>query len=119
MAQTISMTPEIRECIETCNTCHNICLEAVTYCLGMGGPHAEQNHIRLLTDCAEICQTSADFMLRGSDLHTRTCKVCEEVCRLCADDCERFRDDETMRRCAEICRQCAESCGKMAASLAA
>jgi hypothetical protein len=82
----------------------------------MGGKHAEAAHIRLLLDCAEICATSANIMLRGSDLHGKTCGVCAEVCERCADDCARLADgDGLMTRCADMCRRCAESCRTMAA----
>jgi hypothetical protein len=80
----------------------------------MGGDHAETSHIRLLLDCAEICQTSANFMLRMSNFHNQTCGVCAEVCEHCARDCERFEDDEMMQQCAEACRSCARSCREMA-----
>ena len=109
------MSQEMHQCIETCEECHHICVETVTYCLQMGGKHAEAAHIGLLLDCAEICHTSADFMLRGSALHGRTCAVCAEVCERCAQDCEQFGDDAQMRACADACRRCAESCRAMAA----
>jgi hypothetical protein len=76
-------------------------------CLEVGGEHPAPDHIRLLQDCAEICQTSANFMLRVSDFHGSTCEVC-------AEDCERFTDDEMMQQCAQSCRSCAESCREMA-----
>ena len=106
---------EMLRCIEQCSTCHQTCLATVTHCLEMGGDHAEASHIRLLLDCAQICQTSADFMLRRSPLHTATCHVCAAICERCAEDCARFRDDEVMAACAEACRRCAESCRQMAA----
>ena len=107
---------EMEECIRNCVDCHHICLETVSHCLQKGGHHAEHQHIRLLLDCAQICQTSADFMLRGSDLHKYTCDVCAEVCERCAADCERMAmaSDEQMQACAEVCRRCAESCRRMA-----
>jgi hypothetical protein len=71
-----------------------------------------------MLDCAEICETSANFMIRGSELHHLTCGACAEVCDRCAEDCERMGDDETMRRCAETCRRCAESCHRMAGAMA-
>jgi hypothetical protein len=104
----------MRNCIRECQSCHGICLETVTHCLEMGGQHAEPAHIRLLLDCADICQTSADFMLRSSDLHTRTCGICAEVCQRCADDCERFGNDSVMQQCATACRNCATACREMA-----
>lgn len=108
------ISQEMRDCIQECQSCHAVCIETVTHCLQKGGQHAEAEHIRLLLDCVEICQTSANFMLRGSDLHVHTCAACAEVCERCAEDCERMADDDMMRRCAEACRRCAESCRRMA-----
>jgi hypothetical protein len=104
----------MQSCIDDCLDCHSICLESVIHCLQMGGKHAEPRHIGLLLDCAEICQTSANYMLRDSMLHGRTCAVCAEVCIACAEDCEKFPDDAQMMACAEMCRRCAASCEEMA-----
>ena len=112
------MHDHMQRCIQECLQCHRSCLEIVTHCLRTGGTHAEAGHIRLLLDCAEICQTSANFMLRGSDLHTHTCGVCAEVCERCARSCEQMGNDEQMQACAEVCRRCAESCRQMASMAA-
>jgi hypothetical protein len=109
------MNDQMRDCIRACVDCHSVCVQTVTHCLGMGGQHAAPEHIRLLLDCAEICQTSANFMLRDSDLHVRTCAVCAEICARCAMDCEQFGDDARMRVCADTCRSCAAKCRQMAA----
>jgi hypothetical protein len=107
---------EMRDCIANCSDCHNICVETSVHCLELGGEHAAGRHIRLLLDCAQICATSADFMLRGSELHARTCGVCAEICEMCAVACEQMAGgDDMMLRCAGACRRCAESCRKMAA----
>jgi hypothetical protein len=111
-------TQELERCIDNCQECHEVCLRTVSHCLEKGGRHAEASHVRLLLDCAQICETSADFMIRGSDLHAATCRACAEVCERCADDCERMADDEMMRRCAEVCRRCAQSCAQMAGAMA-
>ena len=108
------MSQDMQQCINECLNCHSVCLATVRYCLEQGGKHAEAQHIQTLLDCAEICQTSANFMLRGSELHGRTCAVCAEVCARCAESCEQVGDDEQMRACAEACRRCAESCRQMA-----
>jgi hypothetical protein len=105
----------MQQCIERCQSCERTCLEFITHCLGLGGPHAEPAHIGLLQACAEICGTSARFMLLRSPHHTQVCGICAEVCEACARDCQRLGDDEMMRRCAEICRACAESCRTMSA----
>ena len=110
----MTMNSDMQACIDACVTCHRVCAETLQHCLNLGGPHAEADHVRLMLDCVQICQTSADFMIRSSPLHVHTCGACAEVCQLCADDCERLaRDDEHMRRCADECRRCAESCRAM------
>lgn len=103
------------DCIAKCLECYRTCLETLPHCLKRGGKHAEQTHIVLLTNCARICQTSAEFMMTGSPLHVHTCAACAEVCHACAEDCARMEDDDQMRRCAEACRRCAESCRQMSA----
>jgi hypothetical protein len=108
--------PAVRRCIDDCVRCHEVCLSTIPYCLEMGGRHAEEAHITLLLDCANIAQTSADFMLRGSDEHARVCDACSVICRRCADDCDNFAGDEMMHACAESCRRCASSCADMAAA---
>jgi hypothetical protein len=105
----------MKECIENCSNCHNICLETLAYCLGKGGQHVASAHMQALLDCADTCRISADFMLRNSALHGRTCGLCAEACERCAKSCEAFGNDAQMKKCAEICRRCAKSCQEMAA----
>jgi hypothetical protein len=107
----------MQECIDRCQSCEETCLESIPHCLALGGEHAAAEHIRMLMACADICDTSARFMLLGSQHHAKTCEVCAEVCEACAVDCERF-DDDLMKRCAEVCRRCAESCRNMAGARA-
>lgn len=102
-------------CIDNCTECHRVCLETAVYCLTKGGKHAEARHVRILLDCAQICATSADFMIRKSVAQSRTCGLCAEICERCAESCEAFADDAQMKRCAEACRRCAHSCRGMTA----
>jgi hypothetical protein len=109
----------MQECLQNCQDCHAICTETAQQALQKGERHGS-DHIRLLLDCAQICQTSADFMLRGSPLHPLTCGVCAEICTTCAETCERMgASDSMMQKCAEMCRRCAESCRQMASMKAA
>ena len=103
----------MRSCIDACQSCHEVCIETVAHCLEMGGKHSEAGHIRSMTDCAQICAVSADFMLRGSPSHSDVCDVCADICDECAESCEALEGAE-MKRCAEQCRSCAESCREMA-----
>jgi hypothetical protein len=110
---------EMRRCIELCSDCHDACLETLSHCLGRGGEHAAPEHVRALLDCAQTCEASRDFMLRGSDLHGAMCGVCADACEHCAQSCEEIgAQDDVMRNCAELCRRCAESCRSMAGARA-
>ena len=112
------LSNEMDQCIRDCTECHRVCVSTLRHCLEMGGEHAQAAHIALLQDCADMCQASATFMIRGSQFHSAHCAMCAQVCERCAEDCERFADDELMRECAEVCRRCAESCARMAGSSA-
>ncbi|MFT3772627.1 MAG: four-helix bundle copper-binding protein [Minicystis sp.] len=91
------------------------CVDTAAYCLEMGGSHAAVEHIRLLLDCEQICRTTEDFMLRGSQQHASACTTCAEVCDACAASCEQFSGDAQMEACAKECRTCAETCRRAAA----
>ena len=111
------MRPDIEACIEACQKCQRMCLEtAMNFCLEQGGRHVQADHFRLMINCAELCQTCANFMLSGSAMHTTVCAACAEVCEACADSCEQIGD---MDACARSCRTCARLCETMSQPRAA
>ena len=104
---------DMKDCIEHCLTCNKVCVEtAMRRCLEMGGPHVQPEHFRLMVTCADICRTTADFMLAESDFYVRLCALCADVCEACADSC---RDIGGMEDCALACEQCAASCSAVGA----
>ena len=109
-----AMNASMKQCIENCTECHNTCVATLAHCLEMGGKHVQASHLKTLIDCADTCRASADFMLRGSELHPKVCDVCAEACERCAKSCAQLGDDAEMKACADICRRCAESCRQMA-----
>lgn len=108
------MSKETQDCIKDCQECEAVCTESINHCLQMGGKHADASHIRSLMDCAEICQTSADYMLRSSEQYQSVCATCAEVCDRCEQSCRQFGDDTLMQSCAEACRHTAQSCRQIA-----
>ncbi|SOD19221.1 four-helix bundle copper-binding protein [Nitrosomonas ureae] len=103
---------DMQACIAACTRCYQICLHmGMNHCLEAGGKHVESTHFRLLMSCAEICQTSANFMLSGAAHSSAVCAICAEICEACAIDCEKIGD---MAQCVEACRDCAETCKQMA-----
>jgi hypothetical protein len=112
----LTQSVDTLRCIEDCDRCRRLCLQAVAHCLRRGGRHAEPGHITTLLDCVDMCATAASFMLRESTAHRRICEPCAEICYACARSCEAFPDDDMMRRCAAECRRCADSCVEMVRS---
>lgn len=112
-----STQESLQDCMKLCWDCRHECQTMLfTHCLNEGEKHTEPEHVRLMMDCIEICQTSADFMARESDLHNYVCAACAEICEACAKSCEEI-GDEKMRKCAELCRKCAQSCRAMGQQL--
>lgn len=109
----MNRSSELEDCIEKCMDCYKSCTETMAHCLDMGGKHAESSHMSMMMDCAEICNISADFMLRDSNMSAAICEKCAEICDICAEDCKSFKDDTEMMQCADMCVACAESCRKM------
>ncbi len=102
-----------QNCITTCWECRDECQKTLfTHCLYEGGKHVTPEHVKLMTDCIQICQAAADFMTRQSSLHASVCAACDEICEACAKSCEAI-GGEHMKRCAEICRRCAQTCREM------
>ena len=109
LANMIDKMNQKKQCIQDCLDCHRVCQEMALY-LHAESRQAAANHVRLLFDCAEICQASADFMTSDSVLQERFCGACADICLQCAQECERFESDVQMKACANACRRCAESC---------
>ena len=107
--------PKMKACIDSCRSCEQACASSVAHCLELGGKHAAPEHITLLLDCAGICATAGNFMVRGSHHSAHLCGECAEICDACGKSCEQFSDDAMMRRCADACRQCAKACREMSA----
>ena len=108
------MPREIQQCIENCSECHQLCLATVYHCMELGGDYALPGQITLLLDCAEGCQTNANFLLRNSELQGLTCALCADSCTRCAQACERLaKGDRQLLDCAKICRCTANTCDRM------
>ena len=93
---------QMRDCINDCLNCHNVCMDRAMGTLAAGKPE----HVKVLLDCAEICLATAHSMMRSSQLHGYFCNACQAVCTHCAGICDTMGD----RDCANACRTCATSC---------
>lgn len=107
---------DMQQCIDRCLDCYQTCFSmAMSRCLPEGGKYIEGRHLGLMLNCAELCRTTAEFMMSSSPLHGRVCAACAEVCNACAESCEQVGG---MADCVQACHACAESCRRMSASSA-
>lgn len=103
----------MEKCRQECRQCADTCQQTLfQHCLPQGGKHSEPEHIKLMTDCIQACQTAGDFMARDSRLAAAECAACAAVCEACAESCERIGGGP-MKDCADVCRRCAEACREM------
>jgi hypothetical protein len=110
-----NLAPDMRQCIQDCLECANICDQTLAYCLEQGGEHARVEHINLLRDCDESCTMAASMMGRKSRFSQQQREVCMLACAACAERCEAMAEDAQMSACAEACRRCLESCRNLVA----
>lgn len=103
----------LQDCIKTCWECRTECQTTLfNHCLEVGCKHVEKEHVKLMADCIQACQTAADFMVRNSLFHATECEACAIICEACAESCEKIGGAE-MKKCAEVCRACAKHCREM------
>lgn len=103
---------DLQACIDLCLACYRSCLaEATQHCLKEGGRHAEADHVSLMLGCAQLCRTTAEFMLMQTKLHYKVCGACAEICEACAVSCQQL---EGMGDCVDLCRRCAVECRRIA-----
>lgn len=99
---------------DICQDCHDICLDIlVNYCYVQGGEYTNPHHLKIMDDCIEICETTANFLRRNSEFSNEVCAPCASICYECANSCANLPSRE-MQKCAEIARQCAQSCEQLA-----
>ena len=102
---------EMQQCLNNCLACYRLCTATAAHVMHGQSARSEAAHLVSLLDCAQICSTHADFMLRRSPHTMLLASECEMICTACATQCEAHHDqDGIMLACAEACRKCAASC---------
>jgi hypothetical protein len=98
--------------------CAKMCLSCADACLAEDLDMVQC--IRLCTDCAAICDTTAAIGLRqtgdNDQMLREMLELCARMCDVCAAECERH-DHEHCKLCAQMCRECADDCRNAVASI--
>ncbi len=105
-------TDKYQKCIDACNKCAQACYECFTACLNEPDTNARKNCIKLLVECAMMCQMSAATMSMDGQFAKPHCQMCAQICKKCAQECSMFKDTHC-QKCADICRMCEAECNAM------
>lgn len=89
--------------------CATICFMTSDKLLSRSDAHARRSQIKLLSDCAAICEVCAKFISSNSLLMKSICEYCAYVCEVCGHECLMHPDQES-QMCGRICLNCAKEC---------
>ncbi|MEQ8156012.1 MAG: four-helix bundle copper-binding protein [Clostridiaceae bacterium] len=101
-----------QKCIDECNRCAQACYECFEACINEPDLNARRGCIKMLIECAQMCQMSSGFMSMNGKYAKEHCTMCATICDECAKECNMFRDDHC-QKCAQECRTCADECRRM------
>ena len=102
------LEPETKTCVAALQACHATCLQFATFdCMQGNYPRVGPNQFRLMLDCAELCQTAANFLIRDSDHYLRVCREALVICEDLASDCRKFPGMEAI---LAACDECVSAC---------
>ncbi|OPJ58179.1 hypothetical protein CLORY_37430 [Clostridium oryzae] len=99
-------------CIDACEKCAQTCYECFEACINEPDLNTRRNCVKMLIECARICETSAALMSMNGMLAIEQCKMCADICDSCEKEC-RLYQDEHCQKCADVCRICASECRRM------
>jgi hypothetical protein len=82
-----------------------------------GGEYDHSGNIRLLIDCAQVCETTAELQREHGTLPERNYDLCAEMCERAARVCAMFPHDRMMLLGQDACRRGAAYCRQKAGML--
>lgn len=96
-------------CAENCYQCYRNCLDEL---------HCEKKKhcLKLLMDCAMICELTATMVALSSEFLRDQIRLCARVCERCKEECEQ-EAEMYCKTCAEACTRCFHECNHVLALL--
>ena len=109
---------ELARCVEACVICATTCTSCADACLSEEMVKELAHCIRINLDCAAICATTGQILLRQTEpewrLLYRQVQACQAACRACAATCDQHAQmHDHCRVCAAVCRDCEQACDKL------
>ena len=107
-----NVTNAYQVCIDACGRCTQACNECFEACLNEADVQARTKCIKMLMECARMCEMSVAGMSSNAQFAKQHCGLCATVCDACAQECAMFKDQHC-QLCAQECRTCAQECRNM------
>ena len=102
-----------QSCIDECNKCSQSCYQCLDLCMSEPDANSRKNCMKLLVECARMCEMSSEIMSINGEFSTAHCGLCATICDRCAEECSKFKDTHC-KDCAQECSTCADECRNMA-----
>lgn len=102
----ISMSTGIIRMLQDCAA---MCCETWDILLNRSDVTMRKFQIKLLSDCASVCELCAKFIAENSVLIKSLCDYCAFVCEYCAKECLKHNERES-QMCGQMCLNCARDC---------
>jgi hypothetical protein len=96
--------------------CSSMCNKMCDVLLNRQDVHQRRHQLKLLADCASICELCAKFVAGNSLLMKSICEYCAYVCEVCGNECLKHPDQES-QMCGQMCLNCARECRSLAMQL--
>jgi len=100
--------PEIMSsCVDSCQRCHQVCLDAAQRMLETPPSAGESNVFTALVTCIGLTRLTAEMALTDSGSHQSACELCAKACKACAELCA---GNPALANCVKACLECAHCC---------
>lgn len=103
----VDANPLLRACVEACDDCQRTLRDAAH---GVADGASKRPMRRLLLDCAEICEATANYASAGSVFLPEVVAGCVRICDECGAACEALPADAGLDACIDACRRAAAAC---------
>jgi hypothetical protein len=95
--------------LNTLQECAVVCQQTSVPLMSRPDATMRANQMKLMRDCAEICNLCVKYLSWSSPFSKSLCDFCAYVCECCANECLKFSDRES-QFCAQTCLNCARQC---------
>ena len=80
MGITTMTTNNFQRCIDECNRCSQACYECFEACINEPDIDARRSCIKMLVECAKMCEMSTALMSMNGQFAKDHCRMCATVC---------------------------------------